>query len=250
MKLLLLLLSTTTFLFSNPAKIMAEGKEAMGKEELGYRWIRTGESKSPSLLLFLHGAGERGSDNKAQLKHGVADLLKWLEKEKKDCVVIAPQCPRGVWWGNHVGSYKNAEELKMGVKATPQLETALKIVEKLAKQEKVDRKRMYVTGLSMGGYGTFEVIARKPDLFAAAVPICGGGDWRAAKNFKDLPIWVFHGDADEVVPVKMSRRMVKALKDAGGKPKLTEYPGVGHDSWSKTYRDAKVWEWLFAQKGK
>ena len=248
MKILLLFLATTGFLFSNPAKVMAEGREEMGKEELGYRWIRTGESKSPSLLLFLHGAGERGDDNQAQLRHGVGDLLKWLEKEKKNCVVIAPQCPRGVWWGNHVGNFKDAEGLKMGVKATPQLETVLKVVEKLAKQEKVDRKRIYITGLSMGGYGTFEAIARKPKMFAAAIPVCGGGDWRTAKNFKDLPIWVFHGDADGVVPVAMSRRMVKALKEAGGNPKLTEYPGVGHDSWSATYRDGEVWKWLFTQK--
>src|SRR5262249_27433913 len=125
---------------------------------------------------------------------------------------------------------------------------ALELIEALCKEYRIDKKRIYVTGLSMGGYGTWGLLSRKPDLFAAAIPICGGGDVKKAGKFAKGPIWGFHGDKDKAVPVESSREMIKALEKAGAKPKYNEYEGVGHDSWTRTYRDEKVHEWLFEQK--
>lgn len=217
-------------------------------KSLPYRWTKTGESKTPALVLFLHGAGERGNDNKAQLKHGISDLLKWLENNKESAVVVAPQCNRGVWWADLSGNFKDPEDGTLSKEPSAMLTMVFEVVDKLAKKHQVDPARIYITGLSMGGFGTFGSVAHRPDFFAAAMPVCGGGDAKTAKTIKKTPFWVFHGDADSVVPVACSRGMVKALKAAGANVKLTEYPGVKHDSWSATYRSDKTWQWLFAQK--
>lgn len=187
-----------------------------------------GDEKFP-LVLFLHGAGERGSDNKAQLKHGTGNFATDANRQKYPCYVVAPQCSSGQWWNT-------------------QADLLLELIADLQKQHRIDPQRIYVTGLSMGGFGTWELITRKPELFAAAAPICGGGDPAKAAACASLPIWVFHGDRDTVVRPELSRNMVEALKKAGGMPKYTEYPGVGHDSWTATYADPAFMEWLFAQK--
>jgi predicted peptidase len=186
------------------------------------------ETRFP-LVLFLHGAGERGADNRRQLIHGAAQFSKPERRKKHACFVAAPQCPSGRWW-------------------TDSVEPVMELVRQLQKDYRIDSDRLYVTGLSMGGFGTFELTTRYPDVFAAAAPICGGGDPTKAKTLSALPVWVFHGDADRVVPVGFSRSMVKAIETAGGKPKYTEYPGVGHDCWTATYADPDFHEWLFAQK--
>jgi hypothetical protein len=131
--------------------------------------------------------------------------------------------------------------------STP-MRLTLDVLAQLRKEFNVDEKRLYVTGLSMGGYGTWDVIARNPTLFAAAVPFCGGADEATAPVIKDIPIWCFHGGADPTVPTERSRNMIKALKDAGGNPKYTEYPGVGHNSWDKAYSEPELPKWMFAQK--
>jgi len=187
-----------------------------------------GDEKFP-LVLFLHGAGERGSDNQAQLKHGTGNFATAALRQKYPCYVAAPQCRTGQWWNT-------------------QADLLLELIADLQKQHRIDPQRIYVTGLSMGGFGTWELISRKPELFAAAAPICGGGDPAKAATCASLPIWVFHGDQDTVVRPELSRVMVEALKKAGGMPKYTEYPGVGHDSWTATYADPAFMEWLFAQK--
>lgn len=216
--------------------------------KLPYRQAKLGTGGRVPLLLFLHGAGERGDDNEAQLLHGVRDLLKWCEAEEQDCVVVAPQCPEGLWWSNYGGNWKVPEETEM--KSAPSWPMALvcDVVDDLVKGGGIDPDRIYITGLSMGGYGTFDVICRRPGFFAAAVPVCGGGDPDQASEIKDLPLWVFHGGQDGVVPPEMSRAMVEAVRKAGGKPKYLEYPGVGHDSWSATYANPDVWKWLFGQR--
>jgi predicted peptidase len=114
--------------------------------------------------------------------------------------------------------------------------------------EAVDPARIYLTGLSMGGYGTWDLAARQPERFAAILPICGGGDEATAPRLAKLPIWCFHGDADTVVPVERSRTMIAAVRAAGGSPKYSELPGVGHDSWTPAYRDPAVLDWLFAKR--
>jgi predicted peptidase len=111
----------------------------------------------------------------------------------------------------------------------------------------VNDNRVYITGLSMGGYGTWDALARRPNFFAAALPICGGGDPKTVARFVNVPIWCFHGDKDEAVRVQRSREMIEALKNAGGEPKYTEYAGVGHNSWTQTYANPAVFEWLFTQ---
>jgi len=131
--------------------------------------------------------------------------------------------------------------------STP-MKLALAALDQVRKEFSTDEKRLYITGLSMGGYGTWDAIARHPDLFAAAVPVCGGGDDSTAPLIKDLPIWCFHGGADTVVPTHRSRTMIEAIKKAGGSPKYTEFPGVGHNSWDKAYSMGEMIEWMFEQK--
>jgi predicted peptidase len=218
------------------------------KASLPYRLMKPAGYKedgkdSYPLVVFLHGAGERGSDNAKQLVHGVADFAKDENRKKYPCFLIAPQCPTGEVWV--YGSLKNLSKKKPDVEAG---DLVLALIESLQKEFRIDKKRLYLTGLSMGGYGTWELLCRKPDLFAAGMPICGGGDVKKADKLTKIPIWCFHGDKDRAVPVARSREMIKAIEKAGGKPKYNEYEGVEHDSWTQTYRDPKVHEWLFAQK--
>ena len=203
------------------------------------------------LILFLHGAGERGSDNQAQLVH--AQVLRFISDEvqaKHPSFLVAPQCPAGkkgqesrwveVYWG--------LEEPHDTPALSKPLRQTIELLDALAKQYRIDPDRRYVTGLSMGGYGTFDLCIRRPNDIAAAVPICGGADDSKAKQIAHIAFWVFHGGADSVVPVGRSRSIVAALKAAGANPRYTEYPGVGHNAWSKAYLEPDLVEWLFAQK--
>jgi predicted peptidase len=197
------------------------------------------------LVVFLHGAGERGEDNKAQLVHGVAEFVKPDNRQKYPCFLIAPQCPTGKRWAEVDWG---AESHTMPKEPSEPGRLTLELIAALQKEFPIDAKRLYLTGLSMGGYGTWDLISRRPELFAAAVPVCGGGDEAAAARIAKIPIWVFHGAKDRAVKVDRSRNMVNALKKAGGNPRYTEYPDVGHDSWVPAYHDAEMFAWLFAQK--
>ena len=203
------------------------------------------QTKYP-LVLFLHGAGECGKDNEKQLVHGVAEFAKEGNRKKHPCFLIAPQCPNmKLGWSDF--------RAKPGTSAKGQSEPgrlAVELVESIQKEYSIDPNRLYITGLSMGGFGTWDIITRHPDMFAAAVPICGGGDPTKADKIAKLPIWVFHGGADNVVNPERSREMVEAIKKAGGNAKYTEYPKVGHNSWVKAYQDADMHNWLFEQKRK
>lgn len=188
------------------------------------------EKKWP-VILFLHGAGERGDDGLKQTQVGIGFALRFYS-ERYPAVVVMPQCPTGERWS--------------GASA----EHALKALDKTMAEYNGDPDRVYLTGLSMGGFGSWVIASEHPTRFAAVAPICGRGDPKAmAEKLKDVPIWVFHGDADQAVPVAGSREMVEAIKAAGGtKVKYTEYPGVGHNSWDPAYQDKAFAEWLFAQK--
>ena len=207
------------------------------------------DAKYP-LVLFLHGAGERGTDNKAQLKWGGVHLATKLQAAGK-CFVIAPQCPPNKQWVNTPwvnGSYSTEK-----VAISDELKMAIEAAERAMKEFKVDPARIYVMGLSMGGYGTWDAIARRPDLFAAAVPICGAGDPAAVEKIARVPTWAFHGGADTVVPTKGSRDMAVALRAAGaGDPvfKYTEFPNVGHNAWTPAWETKGLWEWMLGQKRK
>jgi predicted peptidase len=129
-------------------------------------------------------------------------------------------------------------------------EALLALVAEFSKTHPVDLSRFYVTGLSMGGFGTWDILGRAPEKIAAALPVCGGGDRKLIFRFKDVPIWAFHGDQDPTVPVSATQTMIEALKEAGGEPKLTIYPGVKHDSWTQTYANPEVIRWLFSHRKK
>jgi poly(3-hydroxybutyrate) depolymerase len=189
------------------------------------------QSGGAPLLLFLHGAGERGTEpeeiNKVKV-HGPAKLLDNAEFAKKfPCITVSPQCKKGFAW--------SPAQLML-------------LLDHIEKNYKIDKSRVYVTGLSMGGFGTWMCLNESPNRFAAAAPICGGAkvDW--AEKMTDIPIWAFHGDKDPVVTSALSEKMVEAIKKTGGKKVvLTLYEGEGHDSWTRTYNNQMLFDWMFQQ---
>ena len=212
-------------------------------------------SKKYPLIVFLHGSGERGNDNEKQLIWGADFFLDSLNRSRYPAIVIFPQCPENDSWSNNsrtnikdsLGGFK-ADTLAQ-IKKTPNL--VLQFIDTLLAHGGIDKKRIYLGGLSMGGFGTFEMLWRRPDLFTAAFPICGGGSPEKTSIYASkLPVWVFHGDADPVVPVGNSRLMVKALQSTGAKVKYTEYPGIGHDSWKNAFSEPGLMAWIFSQQNK
>ncbi len=177
------------------------------------------------LLLFLHGAGERGSELDKVKVHGPPKLI--AAGRDIPMIVVSPQCPAEQWWN---------------------IDALLALLDSIEKTHKVDKERIYVTGLSMGGFGTWSLASRAPERFAALVPICGGGEPYWAERFSHVPIWVFHGAKDAAVPLIRSEVMVEALRKKKGNPKFTVYPEAGHDSWTETYNNPELWDWLLAQK--
>jgi predicted peptidase len=188
--------------------------------------------KAYPVILFLHGAGETGTDGEKQVKQGLGPAVKKVEKEFP-AFVIFPQSQKGGW---RAGS--------------AEADRALAILDAVQKEFKIDPKRVYLTGLSMGGAGTWSLAAKYPERWAAIVPLCGGGPADSAKDFKDLPCWAFVGDKDAARTVESNKKMIEALTEAGGKPKFTVYPGVGHNCWDKAYADKELFEWLFKQEKK
>ncbi len=176
------------------------------------------------LVLFLHGAGESGNDLNKVKVHGPPKLVE--SDGPFPFILVSPQSPRGGW--------------------NPDVLNAL--LETVIKQYHVDKDRVYLTGLSMGGFGTWTLAAAHPGTFAAIAPICGGGSPADAGKLAGIPTWVFHGAKDTTVPPKRSEEMVEALKAAGGTPKFTLYPEAGHDSWTATYANPDFWKWLLEQK--
>ena len=206
----------------------------------GYR--AEGGKKHP-LLIFLHGAGERGSDNRAQITHGKDFLL--AAAKRQGCFVIAPQCPPNARW---VEVDWSARSHLMPEQPSVPMGLLLELLPKLCDEFAIDTDRIYVMGLSMGGYGTWDLIQRHPEMFAAAVPICGGGDVTKAERIARLPVWAYHGSQDTVVPTSRSRDMIEALRKAGGTPRYTEAPGVGHGVWGLAFSDPELAKWLFVQR--
>lgn len=202
------------------------------------------EGETYPLVLFLHGMGERGDDNKAQLKWGVSAFAKADFREDHPAIIVVPQAPDDDYWANLNWREENTELME---EPTKPLQLAYKLVNKTTEKLPVDENRLYVTGLSMGGFGTWDLITRYPDTFAAALPVCGGGDPAKAHLLTELPIWNFHGAKDEIVPPDLSRRMIDAIREAGGLPGYTEYPDVDHFSWIPAYGDRYVLDWLFKQ---
>jgi len=177
------------------------------------------------LVVFLHGAGERGDNLALVGKHGPPKLI--AAGRKFPAIVISPQCPEDTWWN------------------LPAVET---LMGEVARIHRVDATRVYLTGISMGGYATWGLAQRRPQFYAAIVPICGGGEPQRAPRLRDLPTWAFHGALDDAVSSRESQKMIDAIRAAGGSPRFTLYPEAKHDSWTVTYANAELWTWLFAQR--
>lgn len=205
-----------------------------------------GEVKAP-VFIWLHGAGERGDDNVSQLIHVVPYLASDITQSKFPCVVVAPQCPKDGYWAP---IKREKWEIINGGQVTPAMSGVITLIEKLLKDPYIDKSRIYVGGLSMGGFGTLDLISRRPELIAAAIPICGGADLQKVANITNVPLWIFHGAKDDVVPAQFSRDLVETLQKEGGDPKYTEYPDGGHDVWNRAIREPELLPWLFSQQKK
>ncbi len=181
-----------------------------------------GKTPKP-LLLFLHGAGERGNDLELVKKHGPPKLI--AQGKDFPFIVVSPQCPKGQFWDPRALSH---------------------LLDSLEEHYAVDSSRIYVTGLSMGGFGTWALAAQQPDRFAAIAPICGGGERFWMRKLKNVPVWAFHGEKDNVVPPHRTTELVEELKKLGGDVRLTLYPDAGHDSWTETYNNEELYEWFLS----
>lgn len=190
------------------------------------------------LIVFLHGLGESGSDGLSQTTAGLGNAIR-KNPDRFPCLVYFPQSPSRQWWSAVDGR----------VTATNSFEHVTDGIDRVLDLYHVDEDRVSLTGLSMGGYGTFAYGAKHADRFSAFMPVCGGGDVEGAAELARRPMWVFHGEADGVISVDKSKQMVDATRKQGGNVKFTTYPGVGHNSWDKAYSaDQKAIEWLLEQR--
>ncbi len=202
-----------------------------------------GDNRLP-LIVFLHGSGERGNDNIKQGIHVVPYLMSDEVQNVNPCIVLAPQCPEGEDWSPVDRSTWSPIS---DAAATEPMNNLISLIKKLKENKQVDPNRIYIIGLSMGGFGTFDLLSREPLLFAAGTPICGGGDLKVISNYASVPLWIFHGDKDEAVPVKRSREAYEAFKSVGGTAKYTEYVNAGHGIWENAVRESGYIDWLFSQ---
>lgn len=209
-------------------------------------------SRKYPLILLLHGGGERGDDNEKQLVHGARLFLDETNRKEFPAIVVVPQCPADSYWAAAtIDRSTNPFQINFDYGGQPQwpLTAANELVKRITDEEAVDKTRIYITGLSMGGMGTFESVYRYPGVYAAALPICGGGDLRAYdKRVRKTSFWVFHGADDAVVDVDLSRAMQARLKALKVRTNYTEYPGVNHNSWDNAFAEPSFLKWMFAQK--
>jgi predicted peptidase len=192
------------------------------------------------LVLFLHGAAGLGDDNARQFNGGneVPPLALTADdaQARHPCYVLAPQCPRGSSWSTR------------GRQPSETLAATLAALGALQREFRIDTNRIYVIGVSMGGHGVWDAVAKFPKTFAAAVPMCAASELPQAARIAPVPVWCFHGADDRLISVSHARQMMAALRKTGGQPKYTEYPGVGHDCYRNAFKEPELLPWLFAQK--
>ena len=221
-------------------------------DSLNYRLLRPEveqEGEKYPLVLFLHGAGERGSDNEKQLTHGSQMWLNPVNRENYPAFVLVPQCPESGYWAyNDRPSSFEPDQMPADVPLSPVFRTLKELIDTYLVMPQVDKQRVYVIGLSMGAMGTYDMAIRYPEIFAAAIPICGTVNPTRLSAAKDVKFRIFHGDADTVVPVSGSRQAYKALKAAGADVEYIEFPGVTHGSWNPAFTQLDFISWLFSQK--
>ena len=180
------------------------------------------------IVFFLHGVGERGNDLDLVETHGVPKLIK--NNKRFPFITVAPQCPLFEWWSR------------------PEMTKSLiNLVEQVTQTYKADKSRVYLTGLSMGGYGSIALANKRPDLFSAMISVCGGADFDNFENLKKLPIWLFHGSKDDVHPASRSEKIYNQLKEINPEIKLTIYDGIDHNSWDITYDNDDIYDWLLSK---
>ena len=211
-------------------------------------------SQTYPLILILHGAGERGNDNEAQLIHGSRLFLQENIRKNHPAIVVFPQCPSSSYWSN-VEVNRNTQPMQFEFQTEGEPTQAMKLLQGLVHSlialPYVNKKQLYVGGLSMGGMGTLELLRREPGLFAAAFAICGGDNPENSKKYKNTPLWLFHGSKDDVVPVKYSVELSERLEQEGAKNiRLTIYPEATHNSWAKAFADPLLLQWLLSKQKK
>ena len=209
------------------------------------------KDKQYPLVLFLHGSGERGIDNKTQLVHGSKLFTDENNRKNFPVIVIFPQCPKNDYWANTTVDRSTktiSRKFPLDVEPTESLNLVMELMDDLTSKPIVNESKVYVGGLSMGGMGTFEILYRKPDMFAAAFAICGGGNPEAVKTYSNkTDLWVFHGAKDDVVDPQLSIDMVTAYIKAGGKPNFTLYSNDNHNSWDSAFAEPDLLSLLFSK---
>ncbi len=210
------------------------------------------KTKKYPLILFLHGAGERGDDNMKQLTHGGNLFLEDSFRKAFPAIVVFPQCPEDKYWINisireELFGNGNPDFHQSLAPPTPELLLTQQLVDQVIRTEAVDVNRLYVMGLSMGSFGTFEILGRWPERYAAAVAICGGGNLEMAKNYsKTTAVWITHGAQDDVVPYVLSERVYQVLKEQEAEVRFTLFPEANHNAWDPTFELPGLMQWLFS----
>jgi len=235
-----------------------EGMYKSGNNTLPYQYIQSNNesgSNTTPLLIFLHGSGERGDDNQLQLTHGGALFRDAILKKKIEGMIVFPQCPKEDYWARVERVVQDNDSLSFSFLPyslpTPAMKLLLGLLDSLGHLPFVDQNRIYIGGLSMGGMGTFELLSRRPEMFAAAFPICGGGNPEAVENFDpETAVWVFHGAKDQVVQLSYSTSMVDRMQKLGMKVKLSIYPETGHNAWDKAFAETELLPWIYSRKKK
>ncbi|HOV83432.1 MAG TPA: prolyl oligopeptidase family serine peptidase [Paludibacteraceae bacterium] len=250
-KLFFLMVSCLIFISLSAQNELFLKKEFIYKgDTLPYRILfpeNYDKTKSYPLVLFLHGAGERGKDNEKQLVHGSSLFTDPQNRENYPAIVVFPQCPENDFWAPVHREGKDFVFLNTK-KPTSSMQLVIRLLNKITKEEAVDKNRIYVLGLSMGGMGTFDLICRQPKKFAAAIPICGGVSLERLKKVRHMPIRIYHGGSDDVVSPEHSRNAFIELKANGSqKVEYIEFPGVGHNSWKNAFAQPDFLSWLFKQ---
>ena len=247
----LVFLFTLSNLYSQDFELYEKESFVFENDTLNYRILKPlnyNPSQKYPVHLVLHGSGERGNDNSSQLTHGGVLFLKKQNREKYNSWVLFPQCPTNDRWANSTSDSWDAKFEDTITKPNKSLQLVIRLMDQFIEKKQVDKQRIYVSGLSMGGMGTFEILYRRPNMFAAATPICGNGSTAFASLYaKKVSIWVFHGSDDNVVSPKHSLNMVSAIIEAGGSPKLTLYENVGHNSWDYAFDDKNYLKWIYSK---
>jgi predicted peptidase len=227
-------------------------KFVQGSDTLLYRILypqHQEPGKRYPLVLVLHGSGEKGNDNQAQLVWGATLFVDSLNRVRYPALVLFPQCPENDFWVRYAETQDSLGfSFPANAPPTRAMHLVMELITQLARTDQVNDRKIYVGGLSEGGFGTYDILWRMPQFFAAAFPICGGGNPQQVQSYASkFPIWVFHGGNDPTVPVANAHLMVGALKQQGAKVLFTQYPGVGHDSWKNAFAEPGLLTWLFSQ---